>query len=62
MSGVITMKVKNPVAAQILMQYDDRVLGVEVERNFARKITLNIFHRNSTTSYEHEEKLKSPRY
>jgi L-asparaginase len=51
MSGVINIEeVKNPVqVAQILMQYDDRVL--EVVDKFARKMVLNHFHRNSTTSY-----------
>jgi L-asparaginase len=45
MSGVINIEeVKNPVqVAQILMQYDDRVLGGSGATNFARKMVLNHF-------------------
>jgi L-asparaginase len=45
MSGVINIEeVKNPVqVAQILMQYDDRVLGGSGATNFARKNGLNHF-------------------
>jgi L-asparaginase len=42
--------------AQILMQYDDRVLGGSGATNFHGKMVWIIFYRNST---EYEEKLKS---
>jgi L-asparaginase len=62
MSGVINIEeVKNPVqVAQILMHYDDRVLGGSGATNFARK---NGFKSFSTEipqrRAEYEEKLKS---
>jgi L-asparaginase len=62
MSGVINIEeVKNPVqVAQILMQYDDRVLGGSGATNFARK---NGFEAFSTEipqrRAEYEAKLKS---
>ena len=62
MSGVINIEeVKNPVkVAQILMQYDDRVLGGSGATNFARK---NGFPSFSTEipqrRAEYEAKLKS---
>jgi L-asparaginase len=61
MSGVINIEEKNPVqVAQILMQYDDRVLGGSGATNFARK---NGFESFSTEipqrRTEYEEKLKS---
>jgi L-asparaginase len=45
MSGVINIEeVKNPVqVAQILMQYDDRVLGGSGATNFHGKMVLNHF-------------------
>lgn len=62
MSGVINIeKVKNPIkVAEVLMKYDDRILGGEGAINFARK---NGFQEFSTEipqrRSEYEAKLKS---
>jgi L-asparaginase len=61
MSGVINIEeVKNPVqVAQILMQYDDRVLGGSGATNFARKNGFESFSEIPQRRTEYEEKLKS---
>jgi L-asparaginase len=45
--------------AQILMQYDDRVLGGSGWQIFARKMVLNHFLQKFQRRTEYEEKLKS---
>ena len=62
MSGVINIEeVKNPVhVAQILMQYDDRVLGGSGATNFARKHGFKPFSTEiPQRRAEYQEKLKS---
>ncbi|HEX9150810.1 MAG TPA: isoaspartyl peptidase/L-asparaginase [Flavobacterium sp.] len=64
MSGVINIEeVKNPVqVAQILMQYDDRVLGGSGATNFARQHGFESFSTEiPQRRAEYEEKLKSLR-
>ena len=62
MSGVINIEdVKNPVeVAQILMQYDDRVLGGSGATNFARENGFEFFSNEiPQRRSEYEAKLKS---
>ncbi|MFV8372363.1 isoaspartyl peptidase/L-asparaginase [Flavobacterium sp. LB2P74] len=62
MSGVINIEdVKNPVqVAQILMQYDDRVLGGSEATNFARENGFEFFSTEiPQRRAEYEAKLKS---
>lgn len=62
MSGVINIEeVKNPVqVAQILMQYDDRVLGGSGATKFARKNGFDVFSTEiPQRRAEYEEKVKS---
>ena len=62
MSGVINIEeVKNPVqVAQLLMQYDDRVLGGSGATNFARKHGFEAFSTEiPQRRAEYEAKLKS---
>lgn len=64
MSGVINIEeVKNPVqVAQILMQYDDRVLGGSGATNFARQHGFEFFSTEiPQRRAEYEAKLKSLR-